>query len=113
MLFNSYIFLLCFLPLCLAGYFLLNRFGLKTPALIFLLGMSLWFYGSNTPVYLILIVSSVLVNYGFYRLSTVLTGYKPRRWARIFAVAVNLGVLFYFKYYDFFVETVNSCSRSA
>lgn len=108
MLFNSYIFLLCFLPLCLAGYFLLNRFGLKTPALIFLLGMSLWFYGSNTPVYLILIVSSVLVNYGFYRLSTVLTGDKPRRWARIFAVAVNLGVLFYFKYYDFFVETVNS-----
>lgn len=113
MLFNSYIFVLCFLPLCLAGYFALNRLGLKRGALLFLLGMSLWFYGSNTPKYLILITASVLVNYGFYRLSCVLTGEKARRWAKIAAVALNLGVLFYFKYYDFFAETVNSVFRSS
>lgn len=112
MLFNSYIFVLCFLPLCLAGYFVLNRLGLKKGALLFLLGMSLWFYGSNTPKYLILITASVLINYGFYRLSCVLTGENARRWAKLAAVALNLGVLFYFKYYDFFVETVNSIFRS-
>ena len=112
MLFNSYIFVLGFLPLCLAGYFLLNRAGWKRAALIFLLGMSLWFYGANTPKYLILIVSSVLVNYGFYRLSAAISGDKLRRAAKLAAVAVNLGVLFYFKYYDFFAETVNSIFRS-
>lgn len=112
MLFNSYIFVLGFLPLCLAGYFLLNRAGWKRAALIFLLGMSLWFYGANTPKYLILIVSSVLVNYGFYRLSAAITGDKLRRAAKLAAVAVNLGVLFYFKYYDFFAETVNFIFRS-
>ena len=113
MLFNSYIFILGFLPLCLIGYFALNHFKLRKTALLFLLGMSLWFYGSNTPKYLILIISSVLVNYGFYRLSVVLTDEKKRKIAKLAAVILNLGVLFYFKYYDFFAETVNSVFKSS
>lgn len=112
MLFNSYIFVLLFLPLCVAGYFVLNRLGWTTLALTYLLGMSLWFYGANKPIYLVLLCSSVLVNYGFYRLSLVLTGERRRRAAKYIAVAVNLGVLFYFKYYDFFAETVNSLLRA-
>ena len=108
MLFNSYIFILLFLPLCIAGYFLLNRLGKERLALAYLLGMSLWFYGANTPVYLLLIGSSVLVNYGFYLLSKKLKGKEKRKAAKIFAVALNLGVLFYFKYFDFFISTVNS-----
>ena len=112
MLFNSYIFLLLFLPVCLGGYFLLNKLGRYQLALIFLLGMSLWFYGSNTPKYLILIIGSVLINYGFYRLSISLKGDGRRKAAKLIAIAVNVGVLFYFKYYDFFVETVNSVFAS-
>lgn len=108
MLFNSYIFALCFLPLCLVGYFALNRMRLYKLGLIFLLGMSLWFYGSNTPKYLILITGSILVNFAFYRLSCVLTGVTQRKLAKALAVILNLGVLFYFKYYDFFADTVNS-----
>ena len=108
MLFNSYIFIFLFLPLCLAGYFFINRLGKKRLALAYLLGMSLWFYGANTPVYLLLIISSVLVNYGFYLLSKKLEGKGKRQAAKIFATALNLGVLFYFKYYDFFISTVNS-----
>lgn len=45
MLFNSYIFILVFLPICLSGYFLLNHTKHETLAQVFLLGMSLWFYG--------------------------------------------------------------------
>lgn len=108
MLFNSYIFALCFLPLCLVGYFALNRLGQYKLGLVFLLGMSLWFYGSNTPKYLILITGSILINFGFYRLSCALQGGKARALAKALAVALNLGVLFYFKYYDFFADTVNS-----
>ena len=47
MLFNSYIFIFVFLPLCLAGYFLLHRLNKPTLALMWLFGMSLWFYGSQ------------------------------------------------------------------
>ncbi len=108
MLFNSYIFILLFLPLSIAGYFLLNRLGKERLALAYLLGMSLWFYGANTPVYLLLIGASVLVNYGFYLLSKNLAGNAKRKAAKVFAVVLNLGVLFYFKYYDFFISTVNS-----
>ena len=49
MLFNSYIFILLFLPLCLIGYFGLNRFHRYSLAMAFLLGMSLWFYGYFNP----------------------------------------------------------------
>jgi len=107
MLFNSYIFLLAFLPLCLLGYFMLNRLGQKRLSLVFLLGMSLWFYGYNMPKYLLLILCSVVVNFAFYRLSRRMEEGKWRKAAMVLAVGLNLAVLFYFKYYDFFAETVN------
>jgi hypothetical protein len=44
MLFNSYIFLFLFLPLALAGWYLLNRFRQYKLAQGYLIGMSLWFY---------------------------------------------------------------------
>ncbi len=45
MLFNSYVFVLLFLPLCIIGYFSLNHFGKYSAGQFFLLVMSLWFYG--------------------------------------------------------------------
>lgn len=107
MLFNSYIFILLFLPLCLLGYFALNRLGRPKTALAFLLGMSLWFYGANMPVYLLLIVASIAVNYAFYLLSRRLSDGRARKAAKLAGVGLNLAVLFYFKYYDFFISTVN------
>ena len=92
MLFNSYIFILLFLPVCLIGYFLLNRFGKERLALAYLFIMSLWFYGSNMPVYLLLITGSIAVNFGFYLLSKKLRDDKYRTLAKIAAVTVNLGV---------------------
>ena len=108
MLFNSYIFIFIFLPLCLAGYFLLNRFGLKKTALAFLFGMSLWFYGYFNMSYLAIIVSSIVVNYLFYILSKGLSGERVRKYLKWLAVFVNLGILFYFKYFDFFLSNLNS-----
>ena len=67
MLFNSLFFILVFLPLCVAGYYLLMRAG-KAWAQIFLILMSLWFYGYFNPMYLLVIVFSVLANYAAYRL---------------------------------------------
>jgi len=66
MLFNSYIFIFVFLPICILGYFLLNKTKRYKLGLVFLLGMSLWFYGYFNPGYLLIIISSVIVNYLFY-----------------------------------------------
>lgn len=68
MLFNSYIFVFLFLPVCLAGYHLLNHFHFYKTGLLFLLILSLWFYGYFCPQYLFIIAGSILFNYTAYRM---------------------------------------------
>ena len=107
LLFNSYIFILVFLPLCLVGYFGLNHLGKYTLAQAFLLGMSLWFYGYFNASYLLIMICSIVINYLF----TLLMGRTSRpglkKLEMIAAVLLNLGILFYFKYFDFFLMNLN------
>lgn len=107
MLFNSYIFMLVFFPLCLFGYFGLNHLGRYTLAQGFLLMMSLWFYGFFNPSYLAIILVSIVMNYGFTRLMGKTQSQGLRKLEMIAAVLLNIGVLFYFKYYDFFLMNMN------
>lgn len=106
MLFNSYIFALLFLPLTMVGYFFLCKLKTGTPAHIFLLCMSLWFYGYFNISYLPIIIGSVVFNYGAYKLLQKAGGLRTA--AFIVALLANVGVLFYFKYFDFFIENVNA-----
>lgn len=63
--FNSYVFILFFLPVSTVGYFLLQKKGWKRAAACYMIGMTLWFCGYenpwNTEVFLVL----VLMNYRF------------------------------------------------
>lgn len=112
MLFNSYIFIFVFLPIILIGWYVLNHFHKYQTANVFLAGMSLWFYGYFNAYYLFIIVASVCLN---YLLSFLLEKIPPnavrkKLWNRLFlllGITLNLGILFYFKYYDFFVENIN------
>ncbi|MDE7246329.1 MAG: MBOAT family protein [Lachnospiraceae bacterium] len=117
MLFNSYLFLFVFFPICLLGYYGLLHSGKPTLSRVFLTAMSLWFYGYFNLSYLLIMVCSIGVNFLFHRL---LSREEPqgrengkkgpamsRRAVMIVAVAFNLGVLLYFKYFDFFLSTVN------
>lgn len=106
MLFNSYIFILLFLPLCLAGYFLLNRLRDRRVAMVFLLGMSLWFYGYFNPWYLPIMIFSIAGNYLAVKLMDR-TGNTGRKVVLAAALLANIAVLFYYKYFDFFLENVN------
>ena len=112
MLFNSYVFILLFLPLCLTGYFGLNHFRRYSLALGFLLGMSLWFYGYFNPSYLLIIIVSIVLNYGITRLMGKTEGKTARRVELTAALLVNFGILFYFKYFDFFISNVHSLFAS-
>ena len=107
MLFNSYIFVLLFLPLCLAGYFGLNHAKRYTLAQVFLLAMSLWFYAYFNLSYLAIILSSILFNYLITLVMSRTVNPVFRKMEVVFAVAVNLGILFYFKYFDFFLMNLN------
>jgi len=178
MLFNSYIFILLFLPLAIAGYYLCNHFEAYRLGKLYLIGMSLWFYGYFNISYLPIIVLSVLVNFGLYsiikraysipdiiqnasldcekivRNSNEYSSYttdnnkittemliaksgfdkfkklkyeatnaeKPSffkiitpenkklilKFTLITGVILNIGALFYFKYFDFFIENTNA-----
>ena len=104
MLFNSYIFVFLFFPICLLGYYGLIHFRRTEAAKIFLIAISFWFYGYFNVSYLLIMVCSIGVNYMFHRVLSR----KGQKSVVFLAVTANLGVLFYFKYYDFFISTINA-----
>ena len=113
MLFNSYIFILFFLPFTVSGYFIINKFKKQENGkldLWWLFLMSLWFYGYSNPIYLILILFSICVNYFVTGRITVNRnkgiGDIARKWM-LLGVLFNLALIFYFKYYDFFISNMN------
>lgn len=111
MLFNSYIFVLLFLPLALTGYFLCNKKS-YTLGKAFLLAMSLWFYAYFNIRYLPIILASILLNYGVSRRLILSHNQKGKRLFLLLALLANFGALFYFKYYDFFIENINAVFHS-
>lgn len=107
MLFNSYIFILFFLPACILGYYILNHFRLYTFGQAFLIGMSLWFYGYFNIAYLGIIIFSVLVNFAVYQLLSRTEKEGTRRFVLGVGVCIDLGMLLYYKYMDFFIDSIN------
>lgn len=112
MLFNSYIFILLFLPICILGYFGLNHLKKYNLAQVFLLGMSLWFYGYYNPSYLLILIFSVLINYGVYLLLGKTEKASMRKVLMIGGVCINVGILLYFKYMDFFIGNINGIFKT-
>lgn len=76
-------------------------------AQIFLLCMSLWFYAYFNLEYLLIILISIISNYMFYLFFDRAREKKVRKVLLFLALATNIGVLFYFKYYNFFIENIN------
>ena len=106
MVFSSYIFVFVFLPLTVAGYFLLGKCMKWVWQKLYLLIASVIFYGYFYPPYVLLAGISILVN---YMVVVVMDRMEGRRRAFLAAVGIllNVGLLGYFKYYDFFAENLN------
>ena len=109
MLFNSYEFIFLFLPVCLIGYFLLNRFASGTWAKFWLVLASLFFYSYWNPVYLPLILASIAINYvvGSALVKTPERLRLSHKNILIIGITFNLLLLGYFKYTDFFLGNIN------
>ena len=108
MLFNSYIFILFFLPVTLFLYFGLNRLGKEQEAKWALIGMSLWFYGYFHVTYLLLITGSILFNFFCSKGICRQKDMTKRKLLLTAGIVVNTGIIFYFKYFNFFIDNVNT-----
>jgi len=104
MVFSSSIFLFFFLPLVIAGYYLLK----EDYRIYFLLLSSLFFYAWGEPRYVLIMLLSITINYMFGIFINKSHANKILvKLLLFFAVAGNLGILFYFKYLNFALYTVN------
>lgn len=109
MLFNSYIFIFAFLPPVLLVYWLARGRHRLEPALAFLTLASLFFYGWWKPAYLWIIMGSMVGNYIFGK-------YLTRSHSKLLlgvGVGLNLAVLGYYKYANFFIDNINLALSSS
>jgi alginate O-acetyltransferase complex protein AlgI len=109
MVFSSVFFLFLFFPIALGGYYLVPTTRIKN---IWLLLCSLWFYAWGEFRYLPLLASSMGLNYVFGLLiARFPKRSRPRFWSLALAVAVNLGLLVYFKYWVFLLSNLHPVFR--
>ena len=107
MLFSSLFFICIFLPVTLILYYLVPR---KAKNLVLLI-MSLVFYAWGEPVYVLLMIFSIIYNYyaarsiSYYRNTNKK---KLRTFVFVMCLIVNLGLLCFFKYYGFVIENINA-----
>ena len=104
--FNSFNFILLFLPILLIGWNVLNKLEKYTVADAFLVLMSLYFYYTFGAGFVVVLLISIAVNYG---LSFVLDK-KPETAGIVKSLGVffNLALLFYLKYLGFFIDNLNA-----
>ena len=102
--FSNITFLILFLPLALALYYLVPK-GWKN---VILLLISLLFFSWGEPVYFVLMILSILINYVYgLDIYNKLQNSKEAKINLICAIVVNLLILGFFRYYGFLVHTIN------
>jgi D-alanyl-lipoteichoic acid acyltransferase DltB (MBOAT superfamily) len=104
MLFSSYAFLFQFLPATALAFAAARRHSPRAGIMV-LAGASLFFYGAWQPVYLLLLIVSIAVNFA---LGLRMEDPLRRRAIGTFGVALNLAVLCYFKYTNFVFDSLNT-----
>ena len=115
MLFNSYEFLLLFLPATLAAFFALSGFGFLKAAAAWLALVSIFFYGYWSPRYVVLLMASITLNFAAGQaIAKYRNAGRPEFSFRILVLALlaNLGALAYFKYANFFVDAINQAAKT-
>ncbi len=107
MLFNAPEFLFCFLPVVLLVYFGLNASNKTQAAKGWLFIASLFFYSWWNPIYLPIILGSMVFN--FYLGKNLNSNQTPQKkqWILTIGIVINLSLLIFFKYTDFLIENFN------
>lgn len=104
MVFSSVVFLLYFLPLFLLIYYLSHA---KYKNAVILIG-SIFFYAWGAPKFIFVILFTTLLDFYLVRWMDNIQHETKRKLLLLLSVSVNLGLLVYFKYSNFFIENVNA-----
>ncbi|MCI8608383.1 MAG: MBOAT family protein [Firmicutes bacterium] len=110
MIFSSTVFLLAFLPLTLLAYFAVPKRMVMGRNMVLLIA-SLIFYGWGEPKYILVMLISILMNYFLALAVEKKRGTTDQHGGKamlILAVVGNLGILGFFKYTDFIINTMNN-----
>ena len=104
MVFSSLLFMFIYLPVVLAVYYLVPPKWRN----VWLFIVNLVFYGWGEPVYIVLMLFSITVNYAAGLLIARLKGdgTKAKRFL-VACVVINLALLVFFKYFDFIAENLS------
>jgi len=102
MVFSSSIFLIWFLPVFLISYYLVPSKWKNGLALI----ASVLFYSWGAPKFIFVILGTTLLEFYLVKWMDASKSTLHRRLMLTVAVSINLGLLFYFKYSNFFVENI-------
>ncbi len=108
MVFSSSLFLLYFLPVFLVIYYQLPS-KLKN---YFILLASILFYSWGTPDFIFIVIASIIIDYYLIKFLSCSSIRRKRRWLLALSVMLNIGLLAYFKYANFFIENVNDVLKS-
>jgi len=105
MVFSSSVFIFYFLPAVLGLYFLALRLGGRTSAHVLLTLASYFFYGWSNPAFILLMLFSTAIDYicGL----VISRRAKGARIALTISILTNLGLLGFFKYFNFGMESWN------
>jgi len=104
MVFSSIVFLLGFLPAFLITYYLVPKKLKNITILLF----SIFFYSWGAPKFIFVILGTTFLDFHLVKWMSATKKTLHRRLMLALSVSVNLGLLFYFKYSNFFVENVNA-----
>ena len=104
MVFSSIVFLLYFLPAFLLTYYFVGKKYKNIVILIF----SIFFYSCGAPKFIFVILGTTFVDFHLVKWMSQLQNSRNRRLLLTLSVSMNLGLLVYFKYSNFFIENVNT-----
>jgi alginate O-acetyltransferase complex protein AlgI len=106
MQFNSYVFILLFLPICISGYFSIAYFS-KRWGDIFLLCSSIVFGAFLNIEGFLTLLACTIINWGEIRVLHCIKCAKIKKWILSIGIIFNIMILFWFKYFNFFVKILN------
>ena len=104
MVFSSIVFLLYFLPAFLITY----HFADKKYKNIVILVFSIFFYSWGAPKFIFVILASTFIDFHLVKWMSQTREDLHRKLMLALSVFINLGLLVYFKYSNFFIENVNA-----
>jgi len=116
MLFNSYEFILLFLPITLLGFYLFSRLRNWRLPIYWLVSASIFFYSWWNPPYLLLLLLSIGVN--FILGKALNRAYFTEQESQgkvllVLGILFNLGLIGYYKYFNFFIDNINGLTNAS